>query len=118
MDQSYGFNVIGNILNGASVVQGSNVYPTSIPATIYSVGYYDVSQEIVDALIASTLEHANYAVSSMTYNESYNHTLPSSLYLTSKPSFFSTKDWPCYSPTDPTNGTLPAEDRFIAEVYI
>ena len=43
------------------------------------------------------------------------HTLPNSLYLTQKPAFFNTLDWPWVNPTgSPQLYTLPAKARYDA----
>jgi hypothetical protein len=44
-----------------------------------------------------------------------NHTLPASLYLTAKPSFFGANPWPWVDPTGATRTqVLPAKQRYDA----
>ena len=70
-------------------------------------------------VVATTVRHGNfdYATSTVVWDAAIaSHSLPASLYLTSKPAFFGSAPWPWVTPeTAPqTLATLPARTRFDA----
>jgi hypothetical protein len=69
-----------------------------------------------EARVAETAHrHGNwdYATDSNDWETGYDTTLPNSLYLTARPSFFGTLPWPWVDATGPTKlSTLPARRRF------
>jgi len=70
-------------------------------------------------VVARTLRHGNfdYVTNGITWDPTIaRHDMPSSLYLTVKPSFFGANPWPWVTPENPLSpvATLPAKARFDA----
>ena len=58
--------------------------------------------------------HANNLNGTISYNPAYSTTLSNSLYLSSKPAFFGTTNWPSIgTPLTINTGTIPAKQRLI-----
>jgi hypothetical protein len=82
----------------------------------------DVS-EVVGSVSGTFIRHGNfdYVTGSTKWETTIpggnasNHTLPASLYLAEKPSWWGTSPWPWVGPDlTPMVGTLPAQARFAA----
>jgi hypothetical protein len=129
--------IVGNVLGAPGVsttyeMNGTNsamcwTY-TATNKYIYHLGYvsaWDCSSPR-DMLTRSTLlRHANfdYVTNSIKYCNDVgepgcqggdaSHTLPASLYLSAKPSWWGSLPWPAIGPdVNPMNGTIPAQIRF------
>jgi len=122
------FNVVGNVLNTAGVVNGAqpiyqSVDPTTLdPAAIFRIGANSMggSYEVFDdgTALKTLYRHGNYdyVTNSVIWDPTNaDHTLPASLYLTAKPAFFGSLTWPWVDPLGATKVyTLPAKARFDA----
>jgi len=127
-------NVVGNILGSSGL---SWVYELSTTnysdRFIYRLGYPGIGNNFItggtnpsstdpnafDARVKSTLlRHGNYdfATKSIVWDPTItDHTLPNSLYLTSKPAWFGNRPWPPFDPAQPLSATatnIPAGYRF------
>jgi peptidoglycan/xylan/chitin deacetylase (PgdA/CDA1 family) len=134
-------NVVGNVLGTPGV---SKVYIARTPdypyaeSVIYRLGYPNMtnnhytsglhappSEDYAHALdgrvYSSLILHGNYDyVNNTTVWDSNvkEHTLPASLYLTSKPSWFGNLAWPPIGPDcRPMTGLIPAQARFNGISY-
>jgi parallel beta-helix repeat protein len=116
-------NLVGNVLGTSGFHDGYEVNaPADIPSSkpIYIIGMFN------DARPRQTvLRHANYDyyTNSTKYCDGSgepgcqggdgSHTLPSSLYLSSKPLWWGTLPWPAIGPDlNPMAGTIPAKERY------
>jgi len=121
------FNFVGNVwgdsADGKYELDNVNIsYCTGATSdrAIYKFGYDtggDASAAGNDKAVKSTTyRHGNWdAVTKSTVWDSNNsdHTLPNSLYLTSKPSWWGTAAWPAIGPDlTPMEGQIPAKLRF------
>jgi hypothetical protein len=122
-------NVVGNVLGtpglAAAYEESSNDGKCGTPH-IYLLGSgYNVNgcawapNPASDPAISTLLRHGNYDYVTNTTSwdpKQSNHTLPASLYLTSKPAFWPANlAWPWTGPDmEPKVGTLPAKKRFDA----
>jgi hypothetical protein len=123
------YSFLGNILgtSGQTPVAGQTrfVYETTVfnvddPVPMWKLGYngghWNDPQDTT--VVARTLRHGNfdYVTNSVVWDPSTaDHTLPPSLYLTAKPTFFGNNPWPWVDPTGATKlYTLPARARFDA----
>lgn len=82
----------------------------------------DADKNKKDSKVISTLlRDGNYDFASKTVKwDRTSQTIPSSLYLTSKPSFFGSQTWPWVTPENtskPLQGILPAKARFDSIFY-
>jgi hypothetical protein len=113
------YNLVGNVIGVASFSTGTVVWNqsggTSRPI-IYRFGYSSAGGSYSDTQSFSTvIRHANYnyvsdAVDNWTDPD---HTLVSSFYYNTKPSFFGSCAWPAFGPDlNPLAGTLPAKLRY------
>jgi len=119
---SYWFSFIGNVLGtpGKTTgwvydgIGGTNAFP---PNAIWALGAVDISPQGYDAKVAATAirdGNYDYVTNSVKWAAS-SHSLPASLYLTSKPSFFGTSTWPWVDPTAASRTyVLPAKARYDA----
>lgn len=96
-----------------------NAYP---PNAIYWMGVYTIGgSPAAGSMLGSQLQfrHGNYDVAdnSIVWNPSVaDHTIPPSMYLTSKPSWFGSLAWPPIDPFNPSAAVvtnLPAGYRFV-----
>ncbi len=120
---SYWHSFVGNVMGAAGQMSGW-VYESGNMDTpaIYLLGWDDWAPYPTDAQVrATTIRHGNfdYVTNSVKWDPSIsNQTLPSSLYLSAKPAFFSSGSgyvWPWVDPTGSTKlYTLPAKARFDA----
>ncbi|HBT60115.1 MAG TPA: hypothetical protein DEB40_00005, partial [Elusimicrobia bacterium] len=122
--RNYYNNVVGNVLCTPGCTGAYESYPinsTSDPR-IFFLGMSGNTGSPSDSKVASTIyRHGNYDyVTNSTKWDAANsdHTLPSSLYLASKPAFFGNLPWPPIGPDrSPLVGTLPAVARFQGQSY-
>jgi hypothetical protein len=89
------------------------------PVPMWKLGYNPENWNApAEARVLNTVHrHANfdYVTNSVHWAIGYDQTLPSSLYLTSKPAFFGSLPWPWIDPTGTTKTyTLPARARYDA----
>ncbi len=118
------YNIIGNILGTDEVnftyeIEGvDNDYCWYYP-TIYFLCYKDGDTcltEQCDPLVKQTLiRHGNYdfANRDIIWNSSMSHTIPDSLYLTQRPSWWDpTLQWPPFGPDSSPEDKIPAQLRF------
>jgi hypothetical protein len=122
MAYSYWMSFVGNVLGRPGQMSGW-VYETqnSGVAAIWMLGWDSFAPYPVDPnLIALTYRHGNfdYLTNTQKWDPTVdNHALPSSLYLTQKPAFFGSYDWPWVDPTGSTKlYTLPAKARYEAMI--
>lgn len=111
---SWYWNVVGNIL-GTNGVQNNYEVTTNTPwdtKTIYALTW----QGGIDANVKNTLlRHGNWDgyTNGIVWDPAIsNHSLPDSLYLSSRPSWYGGGTWP---PVDPTTGAvadIPAKVRY------
>lgn len=119
---SYYFNFAGNVLGLPGQMAGFTYDATgpdamSTPA-IWLLGWDDQSPQPYDPYVASTtIRHGNwdYLQNVVTWDPSNtNHAIPASLYLTAKPAFFGSNQWPWVDPVGTTKlYVLPAHQRFL-----
>ena len=123
--------------NSAQEVGISDYWGPSGPGNLYfrnrilsgetsdGISYYDVTtkQNIIgnsaivirdgDGKAFGNLEHGNVIDGTLLWNDTIlDHTLPNSYYLTEKPLFFGTVNWPLYGPVEGFTEKLPAQIRF------
>jgi len=124
---AYWFSFIGNVLGTYAKVTnwtyncigGVNQIPGNC---IWALGMVDISPQGWDPQVApSTVQDGNYDYLTNAIHWASNdraHTLPNSLYLSGKPTFFNAGTgytWPWVNPTgSPQLYTLPAKARFDA----
>lgn len=59
--------------------------------------------------------HGNNLGGTVTYDPTYGTILSNSMYLTEKPAFFGSLNWPAFGPPNAINtGTIPAKQRFLS----
>jgi hypothetical protein len=130
------FSFVGNILGfqGMALMPGqdkfiANADPNNLNADdgavyMWQIGYEEGTfPNKADPLVVSrTYRDGNfdYVSNAVTWDPTDpNHTIPPSLYLTSKPAFFGANPWPWVEPTGATDatrlGVLPARVRFDAD---
>ena len=106
MAYSYWFSYIGNVLG----------LPGKTNFDPYLLGW-DSQAGRTDPGVAETAllnGNYNYKTGSVDWADGASHTLPNSMYLTSKPAFFGNNPWPWVDPINGTTATLPAKARFDA----
>jgi hypothetical protein len=86
-------------------------YPAVPTGTITAAGCTSSGSNCVP-LVDGNYNYLTNSIQWATSNPS--HILPTSLYLTSKPTFFGSCSWPWVEPTTGTLSTLPAKARFEA----
>jgi hypothetical protein len=115
------YSLIGNVIGYPALTTGMLVCNTSGCGSskpyVYRFGYSSAGGSYSDALSFSTaIKHGNfdYVTDSVAHwDGGSDHTLPASLYYSSKPAFFGTYAWPPFGPdATPMAGTLPAKERF------
>jgi hypothetical protein len=120
---AYWFSFIGNILGTPGKMSGWQYNCMSaqnyIPGNcVWDLGWVDVSPQGYDQNVAATViqdGNYDYLTNSIKWSGTdTTHTLPNSLYLTAKPSFFGSKQWPWTDPLTGTIYTLPAKARYDA----
>lgn len=124
-DHNKYWNVVGNVLGQAA--QSWDAYDpgssrsASAGRYVYTFGYQSDGASPADdysGIVASTYRHGNfdYQSNSTIWDAgNSNHTLPSSLYLAAKPSWFGSVAWPAIgSDLTPKVTDIPAKDRYEA----
>ncbi len=121
MNWAYYNSYIGNVLGTFGHMSGW-VYsdPTAATPAILTLGW-DICNHATDPEVSVTaIIHGNYdyVQNQVTWDPSIpDHTLPKSLYLSSKPAFFNTGrgyKWPWVDPINGVVYTLPAKVRYDA----
>jgi hypothetical protein len=120
---SYGFTFVGNVLGRAGKMQGWK-YEVAGNGEIFNgnhiwaLGWDDWSPQPWDPNVtARTIRDGNWdwlQAKQSWHNASQPATLPASLYLAAKPSFFGANTWPWVDPTTGATTTLPAKARYDA----
>jgi hypothetical protein len=123
----YYYSFVGNVLGTADQHPApyhgfayEDLYPwESDPIGLWRLGYTPQDWKAPpDARVVSTTHrHANfdYATGSVHWAGGFDQTLPSSLYLASKPAFFGANPWPWVDPTGVIKlHVLPARARYDA----
>jgi hypothetical protein len=102
-DYSHGQNIIGNELTGSQT-------------QITFDGYTDSAQ----GTSRDVLVHGNNVHGTIEWDPAFpDHVLPASFYLSSKPGFFETGQWPSLgADMDPGTGSIPAKERFDRQAFI
>jgi hypothetical protein len=128
MKGHYWYNFVGNVLGYAGmeptppngwVYEGSPPWPDT-PVTVWRIGYWNQDWKTLDPEVGATMiRDGNYdfVTSSVHWHQTpgFTGTLPSSLYLSTKPAFFGDHRWPWVDPLGPTKTyTLPAKARYDA----
>lgn len=114
------YNIVGSVLGKDNTQNWTSYDPgatrlTSGAEYVFNFGYpSDGSTTRTDAtVVTSTYVHGNfdYLTNTVIWDPSNTiHTLPNSLYLSGKPSFFGSCAWPPFgSDLTPLTGTLPAK---------
>ena len=121
---SYWFSFIGNVLRTPGHTDGWSYNSSLRNGTpgIWFLGWEDIPPRLDDPKVASTaLRDANfdYLTNTVVWDtEDTAHTVPNSLYLTTKPAFFNAGKgytWPWVNPTgSPQLYALPAKVRYDA----
>jgi len=99
-------NFVGNIIgeSGVETTYELNNVTVSGQKAIYRFGYAGDGDKDASgndpAVAATALQHGNWdsATNGIVWNGSDDRTLPPSLYLTAKPSWWGTMQWPCIGP--------------------
>jgi hypothetical protein len=115
-------NLVGNVLGQSNLTWTAEETASSRSsgnAYVWSWGFHldggttQVSTKPKD----TSLRHGNYSANSRqtSWDASItDHTIPASLYLSSKPPFFGSLPWPLVGPdVNPIVGRLPARERFL-----
>jgi hypothetical protein len=121
----YDYSFVGNVLGTFNMdpdPYSGFVYETTHPwdndpIGLWKLGYNPENWNApAEARVVNTVHrHGNwdYATNSNVWVPGFDTTLPNSLYLTSRPSFFGNLPWPWVDPTGPTKlFTLPARARY------
>jgi hypothetical protein len=123
----YYYSFVGNVLGTADENPApyrsftyEDVYPWKPdPVGLWRLGYTpkDWNAPADARVISTTHRHGNfdYATGAVHWASGFEQSLPSSLYLTSRPAFFGSSPWPWVDPTGSVKlHTLPAKARFDA----
>jgi hypothetical protein len=123
----YYYSFVGNVLGTADENPApyrsftyEDVYPWKPdPVGLWRLGYTpkDWNAPADARVISTTHRHGNfdYATGAVHWASGFEQTLPSSLYLRSRPAFFGSSPWPWVDPTGSVKlHTLPAKARFDA----
>lgn len=128
------FSVVGNVL-GHPDVDWTHYDATNqiafdiiggVQRVIYRIGYPNMGNDSVstgtpggwmERALTSLYRHGNYdyfSESTIWNATNADHTLPASLYLTSKPSWWGTNAWPAIGPdVTPMVSAIPAQVRYL-----
>jgi hypothetical protein len=113
---------VGNILGQSGVTTAANGYVDesdnmSVPGAIWMLGWNDIAPYTADPGVKATaLRDGNWdwLLEKQTWLSTSATTLPDSLYLSGRPSFFGTNPWPWVDPSSGKTYTLPARARLDA----
>jgi hypothetical protein len=114
-------NIVGCVIGqpGDKGVQYADQNTDSLTLASYRLGFWSSTYAPCDPNVrATTSIHGTYDFigNMVTWDpKNPNHTLPGSLYLSSKPSWWGNLPWPAFGPDlNPMIGTIPAEVRYKA----
>ena len=118
---SWWHSFVGNVLGRSGSMQGWTYEDSNAPwggPAIWKLGYAPQhwEQDADAKILSTTLRDGNfdYLTNILRWARGAR-TLPSSLYLAGKPSFFGALPWPWVTPEGSTKTfTLPAKSRFVA----
>jgi hypothetical protein len=123
----YDYSFVGNVLgtaNETAAPYGGFAYEDlwpwkNDPVGLWRLGYTpkDWNAPPDARVVRTTFRHGNYdyATGALHWVAGFDQSLPSSLYLASKPAFFGDSPWPWVDPVGPTKlYTLPARARYDA----
>ena len=128
MKGHYWYNFVGNVLGFAGmqptppegwVYEGSPPWADT-PITVWRIGYWSDGMDTYDPQVAATIirdGNYDYVTTSVHWHQTpgFAGTLPDSLYLTHKPAFFGTHEWPWVDALGAIKvRTLPAKARYDA----
>ena len=84
------YNIIGNVIGTAGF---ENAYSVNIGSSLKAVYAFD-------STVLTTTQHGNWdsVTNSITWNSADDRTLPASLYLSSKPNWWGSMQWPAIGP--------------------
>jgi len=122
MRYSYWMTFVGNVLGQperATMARGYQDDQAKAPLkpTIWLMGWNDKAPYTIDTHVAATsIRDGNWdtLLGKQTWLSGSAGILPDSLYLTSKPAFFGSNNWPWVDPTTGAIYTLPAQARYSA----
>ncbi len=122
MGYSYWMSFVGNVLGQSGLTTAANGFVDDQTSTdwgnaIWLLGWNAVSPYTVDTKVAATaVRDGNWDsfLGQQTWLTGTATTLPSSFYLSAKPTFFGANAWPWVDPTTGTVHTLPAKARYDA----
>ncbi len=123
MRYTYQISYVGNVLGQPGLTTAANGYTDNMPnsttwgPSTWMMGWNDVSPYTPDPKVAATaIRDGNWDsfLGQQTWLNGTAATIPSSLYLTSTPTFFGSNRWPWVDPTTGTTYTLPAQARYAA----
>jgi hypothetical protein len=118
------YNIVGNILGttgwNGPYEQSGDPGSTWQEKAIYRLGYKASYDPASDSLVRTTMiRHGNWdnVTNGIVWDSGItDHTLPSSYYLASRPSWFGNLAWPPFNPANPTATAImriPAGYRFV-----
>jgi hypothetical protein len=123
----YDYSFVGNVLGTAdesAAPYGGFAYEDAWPWKNDPVGLWRLGYTPKDwnappdaRVVRTTFRHGNFdfATGAVHWTAGFDQSLPSSLYLASKPAFFGNSPWPWVDPVGPTKVyTLPARARYDA----
>jgi hypothetical protein len=112
---------MGCDVNGSNCVGGvSGPWGQGAKGNIWQVGYDATNQwtqQAEPSALSTVIRDGNYDFltnSQRWHNTPGGFTIPNSMYLTSKPTFFGSNPWPWVDPATGTIHTLPAKARYDA----
>ena len=119
MQWNYYESVVGCVMGHkgmAGGVQGGSGYSSENDPFIYLIGYAGgPATAPTDSNCGATmLRHGNYlgVTDSIEWVSGWDHALPTSLFLSSKPSFYGSLAWPSIDPASPSSPFNPASVRW------
>jgi Pectate lyase superfamily protein len=121
MDYNYSNNVVGCVIgktadSGFRYLSNNQWQPAAYRLGFETGGGTTITDPTI---VLKTLIHGNYdyfGLGMVWDAATLDHTLPASLYLTSKPAYFGNLKWPPFDPTKPTSNAitnLPAGYRYV-----
>ena len=98
-----------------ATIRGSAYFGSSL-SNPYVYSYETTTSGITVSANATSLNHGNYDYKTLGvayWEGGANHTLPSSMYYSSKPAFFGSTPWPAFGPdVSPLTTTIPAQSCY------
>jgi hypothetical protein len=116
MGYSRWMSYIGNVLGTPGHMSGWAYHNTGWNPAVFMMGWWNNGSDAGVANSSMIYGNYDYLNNKVMWNpRNKNHTLPSSLYLSSSPTFFGGYTWPWVNPTGSTQlYTLPAKARYDA----